>query len=958
MQGKARTAAARIAYPDVLRQAETDLLAQCEERKPHGEVPYEPRVGVALSGGGIRSATLCLGVFQALAKQDRLGKIDFLSTVSGGGYFGACLGRLFTRAEVRGVSDVQAILDPLQADASTQASGSDALPDLGGGKVLKWLRENGRHLSPNGAGDLLLGLAVIFRNWLALHLVLLTFVLMLFLAAQCLRIALTLSVAQQSWWADISGLREIFPGAETLLWWSPYVLVAAAAIVLCAIPAWAYWMVWRCDDVRRKCGFDPLIGMWLAILLGAAGALYVSEASWQGMLFGLVALIGFLAYLDWLFVRLRVRHDAGAIGPGEKAFFDDLATRHRLSVHLKFLMVVAAGLTAFALVDSFGQTLYAVIRDPDTTLGRWFAGIASVLAGIAVAAQRIASTFGGQPGGKRLRPSLQIVATLMALALLTVVLSTVSAVSHGIAWEFKAPLGVPENLTRPAPATIEKGALVDIAADPEAATYMVDIRPAPAPDAESEPQGARDSWAAVVVPALACLITLVFSFLFGRTWPFLNHSSQHPLYTARLIRAYLGASNPERLKKDVTVTQLIPGDDIEADRYWARDAQADTTFKKGAPVHLINTTLNETFSGHSQVEQRDRKGLGMAIGPAGLSMHRQHHVVYEGLPVDGKQRARIFPADPAVFRVFDYREAEPGGAALFTGEPLSLGEWVGVSGAAFSTGLGARTHLGLSLLAGFFNVRTGYWWDSHITLDERVRDNRRAVKKKSGPGRVFTRLFPAVSYLMDEFIARFHGPMREHWYLSDGGHFENMGGYELIRRRLPLIIVVDAECDPDYTYEGLANLIRKARIDFEAEVEFLDEGELDGVVHPEIRRYLGSLAMLRRGTADHDKPYAHARAALARVRYEDETQAQSWLLYLKPGLLGDEPADLIKYHHDHPDFPQETTADQFFDEAQWESYRKLGQHMASQLFKKPLNAQPDRFAPYDFTPPNHDGSTP
>jgi hypothetical protein len=204
---------------------------------------------------------------------------------------------------------------------------------------------------------------------------------------------------------------------------------------------------------------------------------------------------------------------------------------------------------------------------------------------------------------------------------------------------------------------------------------------------------------------------------------------------------------------------------------------------------------------------------------------------------------------------------------------------------------------------------------------------------------------------MDEFIARFHGPMREHWYLSDGGHFENLGAYELIRRRLPLIVVVDAECDTDYSFEGLANLIRKARIDFEAEVEFLDEDELDGVVHDELRSYFGTLAMLRRGTAAKDEAYARARAALARVRYEDEAEAGSWLLYLKPSLCGDEPADLIKYHHDHPDFPQETTADQFFDEAQWESYRKLGQHMAGRLFKKPATAQPDRFAPYDFVPP-------
>ena len=172
-------------------------------------------------------------------------------------------------------------------------------------------------------------------------------------------------------------------------------LVAAAAMVLCTIPAWAYWMVWRCGNGRRKCGFNPLLGMWLAIALGAVGALSVSAMTWQGILFGLVAIIGFLGFLDWLFVSLRVGHDDGSMDPADKPYFNDLATRHRLSLHLKFLMVVAAGLAAFALIDSIGQTLYAVIRDPDTTLGRWLAGIASVIAGIAVAAQRIASSFGG-----------------------------------------------------------------------------------------------------------------------------------------------------------------------------------------------------------------------------------------------------------------------------------------------------------------------------------------------------------------------------------------------------------------------------------------------------------------------------------------------------------------------------------------------------------------------------------
>lgn len=53
-----------------------------------------PQVGLALSGGGIRSATYCLGVLQALAYRRALPNIDYLSTVSGGGYIGASLSYL------------------------------------------------------------------------------------------------------------------------------------------------------------------------------------------------------------------------------------------------------------------------------------------------------------------------------------------------------------------------------------------------------------------------------------------------------------------------------------------------------------------------------------------------------------------------------------------------------------------------------------------------------------------------------------------------------------------------------------------------------------------------------------------------------------------------------------------------------------------------------------------------
>src|SRR5436189_224230 len=101
-----------VAYPDALEQAEAGLVGIRRERAgcpPSTGSPTQlpsDTVGVGLSGGGVRSAVFSLGVFQALARGQCLDRIDFLSTVSGGGYFGSFLGRLFTREWITDLSDV------------------------------------------------------------------------------------------------------------------------------------------------------------------------------------------------------------------------------------------------------------------------------------------------------------------------------------------------------------------------------------------------------------------------------------------------------------------------------------------------------------------------------------------------------------------------------------------------------------------------------------------------------------------------------------------------------------------------------------------------------------------------------------------------------------------------------------------------------------------------------------
>jgi hypothetical protein len=317
-----------------------------------------------------------------------------------------------------------------------------------------------------------------------------------------------------------------------------------------------------------------------------------------------------------------------------------------------------------------------------------------------------------------------------------------------------------------------------------------------------------------------------------------------------------------------------------------------------------------------------------------LSLGVEHHAVIPLGRLDPVGRAvEVYPQDDPdtgsrPFRVFEYPRRTDGLPA-FQGEVMSLGSWIGVSGAAFSTGLGARTSFGLSMLAGFGNVRLGRWWDSGVDVE-----SRRGAVEPTGLvalEQAAARLFPVQVFLLDEFLARFPGTARRHWYLSDGGHFENLGGYELIRRRLPLIVLVDAEEDAEYNFGGLSNLVRKARIDFGAEITFLDELQLGLEIDANLRSTIGTLKDLRPG----EDGFSKAHAALGWVTYADEPERRSRLLYLKATVTGDEPTDVLEYRRAHPAFPHEPTSDQFFDEPQWESYRKLGEHIALKVFARP-----------------------
>jgi hypothetical protein len=171
--------------------------------------------------------------------------------------------------------------------------------------------------------------------------------------------------------------------------------------------------------------------------------------------------------------------------------------------------------------------------------------------------------------------------------------------------------------------------------------------------------------------------------------------------------------------------------------------------------------------------------------------------------------------------------------------------------------------------------------------------------------------------------------------VSDGGHIENLACFELLRRRCKYIIVGDAEADPEHRFNGLATLIRSARIDLGIHIEIsVDELRLNKErLYSEPIEAGSREAELRLDTERHCK----AHFAVGRIEYpgrtENEKPETGYLLYMKSSLTGDEDEVIREYRHGAPTFPHESTADQMFNEGQFEAYRSLGEHIAQQALK-------------------------
>jgi hypothetical protein len=331
--------------------------------------------------------------------------------------------------------------------------------------------------------------------------------------------------------------------------------------------------------------------------------------------------------------------------------------------------------------------------------------------------------------------------------------------------------------------------------------------------------------------------------LFGRLLK-INRFSLNSMYGNRIVRAYLGASNTGR--RPHPFTGFDPADNIQM-----------TQLRPVRPFHVVNMALNLVKG--KKLAWQQRKAESFVATP----LH------------SGSWSSKLGFRDSAIY----------GGK-----RGISLGKAVAISGAAASPNMGYHSSPLITFLMTLFNARLGWWLGNPGIVGDRTFD-------RSGPAFAIGPLVQEAFGLTDD--------ENPYVYLSDGGHFENLGLYEMVLRRCHIIVLSDAGCDPDYTFEDLGNAIRKIRVDMGIPIEFDSMG---------IRSWRDRSTGPRKC------------CAVGRIRYSaiDGPGTDGVLVYIKPVVCGDEPPDILNYAAANGSFPHEPTSDQWFSESQFESYRMLG----------------------------------
>ncbi|MFK7891041.1 MAG: patatin-like phospholipase family protein [Granulosicoccus sp.] len=927
-------------------------------------------VGLALSGGGIRSATLSLGLVQALSRKGLLSKIDYLSTVSGGGYLGAFVTGLFTprdieteqNTEQRYRDSAKDAVKILSSGAQSNLSRTEQVEKM---EPISWLRHNGRYLSVAGANDYILWSVIVARNLLAIHFVIGMPLLLLFYMVGLIPSEIGLPRGVTSFQT------AMFP---------PLTQISLLVILFGALPfLFNYWftpkelMLRHWSDLFKR---NPIfIFCSVVSVIFAAMAVFDSANVWSAWLDLLasvlvVSILTFVALVALLFLRTN----------SAKQIEEPI-------VEGRLLKVLLIGISVFALLTI---AIYRKNFRSDGELIAWGAIGPDALALIAITFSSIAVFFVFSP-----LKGLQSKADILPRHIehLRLCMSRISqfylTIAFGLLVISFVHLVVSPGLHTMLKNDFEDTDILGIGIGGVGVVTLGRWMVGKALTHVDLVDHVKKYWKALalLLGLFGWFIVLVFWSNVARQLQeaitalylhvaiialltficistvlsigFLNLSTLAQPYSARLRRAYLGASNLSLRREtgslDVGVNHV--NDDINLQQLYSPHSLA--------PLLLINVTLNQTRGSESQLTLRDRKGQILSVGPAGIAVGHQSFLIdpavrnmISSLKLDKNYSTWDDPyqiSDEAT-QVSSWNmlglDYDPNGGdwdcesrsksktpTIQKVEALSLSSWAGISGAAVNTGTGRHSTLGLSLLAALLNVRLGYWWHPELKVCSFWTHAWRRLWAPQG----WTQWYLSREALSahDGKTVKFGESEQHRWYLSDGGHFENSAVYELVRREVPLIVYGDFAADLQYDFRDLSILIRTVRIDFGAEIEILDATQLDECLHPDYTHLFGTLSQFQ---SDEVKP----RALLGKIHHA--SGATSTLIVIKPAINGSESHDLLDYHKHHQKFPQEPTSDQFFDEAQWESYRTLGLSIGEELFSQSKHRNSDRFVPAELIP--------
>ncbi len=904
-------------------------------------------VGLAFSGGGIRSATFNLGVLQALAELKLLHRVDYLSTVSGGGYIGGWLA-----AWTKRLGSFGKVQKRLATNRVHQIDDKEP-------PQIRFLRMFSNYLTPKLgilSGDTLAMVAIYLRNMLLNQVIVLAVLTLLLLLPRAIldAISLTEGTRWNEWiWAVSGGLLLL---AFLVIFNNMSSLDSREAPALT-------WLTEQKWILRLVCGPLFLVAILAALLpvreFRATDLPFGRTAMWGGGIYAVlwiavsVVAVGFNWWNKW-----RAEKDANKVNAKQEAGIADSKkvpdTSRLVSVwrSLWNLMITSLGAAGAGALAGW---LYAFLSE-----GRWCWNYPKVLTvgaplvlGIFLLAGTLhiglmgtvfhdsAREWWGRVGGWLLLWGIVWMAFFWVALYFPDFIQNdkvVSAARKAIAAKYLTPAWI---LTTLASVMAGKSTASGEAGKQSWKDWIAKVGPyvfiiglvcwiswcidkighnyflSPIASRKKEAASINSlghfnlyhlvaSWVKghpICTAILICAIVAVVMSLRVDV----NQFSMHLFYRNRLVRCYLGASNEKRFPNQFT--GFDPADDMPLKNLRNKNGYDGPYPVMNASLNLVkgkdlawqerkaeSFVMTPQFCGYDVwleeqdspllIKERDEawRRAGPRVAPVGANTAATKDIA-KG-PDSSTRAAREWE-----FHGLDRYGYRP--TALYAFPPPfdgpRLGLAMGVSGAAASPNMGFYSSAPVAFLMTLFDVRLGQW----LGNPRNPKTWQRATPRFG------------LTYLLNELFAGTDDEAA-YVYLSDGGHFENMGLYELVKRRCGLIIVCDAEADDCYGFTGLGNAIRKCRIDLGIDID-LDVADIK--------------------PKKIDKP-SKKHCAIGAIHYEtvDKSAPTGTIIYFKASLTGDESTDIENYHTMHPGFPHETTEDQWFTESQFESYRELGYH--------------------------------